>query len=245
MAQYLVFRLYGPLASWGLPAVGGDRQTGITPSRSAILGLLSASLGINRKDESKLLQLQQSVLVATKQLVPSMLLRDFHTAQVPSKRKNITHPTRRSELAEKDQNTILSSRDYRCDAIWIIAIKLTGHSQYTLEQLKNALLKPVYILSLGRKSCPLSLPMMPKIVEVEQLKEALDTQFPYITTSDKADSYWFHSDGWVTYFWEGNYQDIKGENIMTLYPWDDPINRQHWQFRQRKMYQMSVKRESE
>ncbi|MGE9806104.1 CRISPR-associated protein Cas5, partial [Escherichia coli] len=23
MAQYLVFRLYGPLASWGLPAVGG------------------------------------------------------------------------------------------------------------------------------------------------------------------------------------------------------------------------------
>ncbi len=32
---------------------------------------------------------------------------------------------------------------------------------------------------------------------------------------------------------------------MTLYPWDDPINRQHWQFRQRKMYQMSVKRESE
>ncbi|WP_275431500.1 type I-E CRISPR-associated protein Cas5/CasD, partial [Klebsiella pneumoniae] len=90
-----------------------DRQTGIAPSRSAILGLLSASLGINRKDESKLLQLQQSVLVATKQLVPSMLLRDFHTAQVHSKRKNITHPTRRSELAEKDQNTILSSRDYR------------------------------------------------------------------------------------------------------------------------------------
>ncbi len=62
MAQYLVFRLYGPLASWGLPAVGGDRQTGIAPSRSAILGLLSASLGINRKDESKLLQLQQNNL---------------------------------------------------------------------------------------------------------------------------------------------------------------------------------------
>ena len=42
MAQYLVFRLYGPLASWGLPAVGGDRQTGLAPSRSAILGLPSS-----------------------------------------------------------------------------------------------------------------------------------------------------------------------------------------------------------
>ena len=97
------FRLYGPLASWGLPAVGGDRQTGGSSfTFSYFRALLSASLGINRKDESKLLQLQQSVLVATKQLVPSMLLRDFHTAQVPSKRKNITHPTRRSELAEKE-----------------------------------------------------------------------------------------------------------------------------------------------
>ncbi len=33
------FVFYGPLASWGLPAVGGDsRQTGVAPSRSAILG---------------------------------------------------------------------------------------------------------------------------------------------------------------------------------------------------------------
>ncbi|MGA3699795.1 type I-E CRISPR-associated protein Cas5/CasD [Enterobacteriaceae bacterium TYF_5] len=245
MAQYLVFRLYGPLASWGLPAVGSDRQTGLVPSRSAILGLLGAALGIKREDENKLIQLQQSILVAAKQFVPSTLLRDFHTSQVPSFRKNITHATRRSELAEKELNTILSSRDYRCDAIWIVAIKLTPNAQYSLEQLKNALLTPVYILSLGRKSCPLSLPMMPKIVETEQLQEALDTEFPNITTSIKADNYWFSSDGWVTYFWEGSHQDIEGENIMTLHPWDDPINRQHWQFRQRKMYQMSVKRESE
>lgn len=245
MAQYLVFRLYGSLASWGLPAVGGDRQTGLAPSRSAILGLLGAALGIKREDDNTLAQLQQSILVAAKQLVPSTLLRDFHTAQVPSARKNITHTTRHSELAEKDLNTILSSRDYRCDALWIIAIKLTQNSQYTLQQLKNALLKPTYILSLGRKSCPLSLPIMPTIVETELLRSALDTTFPNITTSDKADNYWLSSDGWVTYFWEGNRQDIEGENIMTLHPWDDPINRQHWQFRQREMYQMSVKRESE
>ncbi|WP_100158468.1 type I-E CRISPR-associated protein Cas5/CasD [Proteus columbae] len=245
MAQYLVFRLYGSLASWGLPAVGGDRQTGLAPSRSAILGFLGAALGIKREDEQKLVQLQQSILIATKQIVPSTLLRDFHTAQVPSTRKNVIHSTRRSELAERDLNTVLSSRDYRCDAIWIVAIKLTEIPRYTLKQLQDALLKPVYILSLGRKSCPLSLPMMPQIVETEQLRDALDTQFPNITTSDKADNYWFSANGWMTYFWEGNYQDIEGENIMTLHPWDEPVNRQHWQFRQREMYQMSVKKEGE
>lgn len=245
MAQYLVFRLYGPLASWGLPAVGGDRQTGLAPSRSAILGFLGAALGIKREDELALTQLQQSVLVAVKQIVPSTLLRDYHTAQVPSARKNIIHSTRRSELAEKDLNTVLSNRDYRCDAVWIIAIKLTDHSKYTLDKLKNSLLMPTYTLSLGRKSCPLSLPMMPQIVETEQLQDALDITFPAIMSSDKADNYWFSSDGWVTYYWEGSRQEIAGKNIMTLHPWDEPVNRQHWQFRQREMYQMSVRKEGE
>nr|WP_284509571.1 CRISPR-associated protein Cas5 [Salinivibrio costicola] len=48
MRDYLVFRLYGPLASWGEPAVGGDRPTSAYPSRSAVLGLLGAALGIKR-----------------------------------------------------------------------------------------------------------------------------------------------------------------------------------------------------
>ena len=38
MKDYLVFRLYGPMASWGQAAVGGDRPTDIQPSRSAVLG---------------------------------------------------------------------------------------------------------------------------------------------------------------------------------------------------------------
>ena len=51
MNAYLVFRLYGPLASWGMPAVGGDRPTAAQPTRSALLGLLAAGLGIKRDKE--------------------------------------------------------------------------------------------------------------------------------------------------------------------------------------------------
>jgi CRISPR-associated protein, Cas5e family len=66
MRDYLVFRLYGPLASWGEPAVGGDRPTSAYPSRSAVLGLLGAALGIKRDDEAQLLSLQQSLCIGIK-----------------------------------------------------------------------------------------------------------------------------------------------------------------------------------
>ena len=48
----LVFRLYGPMASWGEIAVGENRHTANYPSKSALLGLLGAALGIERDDEA-------------------------------------------------------------------------------------------------------------------------------------------------------------------------------------------------
>jgi CRISPR system Cascade subunit CasD len=51
MTDYLVFQLYGSLASWGEPAVGEMRHTNSIPGRSSILGLLAAALGIKRADE--------------------------------------------------------------------------------------------------------------------------------------------------------------------------------------------------
>lgn len=87
MKEYLVFRLYGAMASWGVPAVGGDRATAIAPTRSALLGLLGAALGVTRDNATKLEALQQSVSFGVKQCVPSSILRDYHTAQVPSEKE--------------------------------------------------------------------------------------------------------------------------------------------------------------
>jgi CRISPR system Cascade subunit CasD len=50
MMEYLLFRLYGPLASWGEIAVGESRHTATYPGKSALLGLLAAALGIRRDD---------------------------------------------------------------------------------------------------------------------------------------------------------------------------------------------------
>lgn len=240
MTQYLVFRLYGPMASWGQAAVGGDRPAGIQPTRSAVLGLLGAALGIKRRDETALQELQRSIMVAVKQCVPSSLMRDYHTTQVPSHSKKVVHHTRKSELSEVKLNTILSSRDYRCDGLWVVAISLAEKSSITLKKIQEALIKPTYILSLGRKSCPLALPLMPKIIVAGTLRVALDTEFPAITRSLKEDALWLGSNNHVTYFWEGEKSQMNDASVLTTQPWDEPISRSRWQFKAREMHQLSV-----
>ena len=240
MKEYLVFRLYGPLASWGQAAVGGDRLTGVQPTRSAIVGLLGAALGLKRDNEAALQSLQTSIMIAVKQCVPSSLMRDYHTAQVPSEKKNVVHYTRKSELGEAKLNTVLSSRDYRCDGLWIVAISLAEQSSFNLEQLKNALLKPVYTLSLGRKSCPLAVPLSPQKMGVVSLQKALDTEFPPLTGSEKSDRFWLSANKQITYYWEGEKSEFNQEAILTTQPWDEPVHRGRWQFKQRVLHQLSV-----
>jgi CRISPR system Cascade subunit CasD len=240
MQKYLVFRLYGPMASWGQAAVGGNRGTDVQPTRSAILGLLGAALGIKRDDEARLQILQQSLQVAIKQTVPSSLMRDYHTTQVPSHSKKVVHRSRKSELSVDKLNTILSSRDYRCDGMWTIVLSSTEQASINLEQVKNALLKPVFMLSLGRKSCPLAAPLNPQLLTHGKLKDALDTEFPAITRSTKEDRMWLGGNGRVTYFWEGDKNEMKQTSVLTTHPWDEPVNRQRWQFTQRVMHQLSI-----
>ncbi len=54
MSQYLIFQLHGPMASWGGDAPGEVRHTHELPSRSALLGLLAAGVGIRRDDTERL-----------------------------------------------------------------------------------------------------------------------------------------------------------------------------------------------
>lgn len=239
MKEYLVFRLYGPMASWGQAAVGGDRPTGVQPSRSALLGLIGAALGIKRDEEERLRELHKSVFVAVKHSFPTTLMRDYHTTQVPSANAKVVHNTRKSELSEAKLNTILSSRDYRCDGLWVVGITIKDGSKMDLQQLRNALLQPAYPLYLGRKSCPLALPLMPKIVHEKSLKTALDTTFPPLV-SEKSDKYWLGSNGRVTYFWEGNREEFTNDGVLTTHPWDEPLHRGRWQFKQRVLHQLTL-----
>lgn len=231
----LVFRLYGPLASWGVAAVGQDRHTATYPGRSAILGLLGAALGIVREQQQDLDVLANSVQLAIKQYGAGTLLVDYHTSQVPSADRKREYCTRGEEVAGPADklNTVLSARDYRCDGLWVVGVRLTSSSTWTLEQFADALRHPKFTLSLGRKSCPLAAPLMPQIVETDGLKQALDTLFPALLDKEKIDKAYLSLSNTADYYWEGEAHDMSASQLLTVDA--QPLNRTRWQFGSRQV----------
>ena len=50
----LLLRLTGPMQSWGTASRFSERDTGPEPSKSGVLGLLCAALGVDRADWDRL-----------------------------------------------------------------------------------------------------------------------------------------------------------------------------------------------
>ena len=172
MPELLLFQLYGPLASWGEPAVGEYRPTATHPGKSQIAGLLAAALGIRRDEDERLAPLAHGYGLAVRIDAEGELLRDYHTTQVPPSRKGRRFCTRREEMTADDLYTILSQRDYRVEAAWTCALWARDGAPYTLQELEHALRRPRFVLYLGRKSCPPALPLNPVLLEASTLAEA-------------------------------------------------------------------------
>ena len=174
MTELLLFQLYGPLASWGEPAVGEYRPSATHPGKSHITGLLAAALGIRRNEEDRLAGLAHGYGLAVRIDAEGELLRDYHTTQVPPKRRGQQFHTRREEMASCGLYTILSQRDYRVKAAWTCALWQKETAPYSLDGLRQALQQPRFTLYLGRKSCPPALPLNPRLVQAGSLKAAFD-----------------------------------------------------------------------
>lgn len=237
MRDYLIFRLYGPLASWGDIAVGEYRPSFAHPSKSAIVGLLAAALGIRRDDEKGQKALAGAVTFAIRVDTLGVPLRDYHTTQVPSARRGVTHYTRHSELSTDDLNTILSSRDYRCDAVYTIAITLADGTAFAIDSLAAALRNPAFTLYLGRKSCPPALPLQPHVVTAATLKEAMQkVEFDNTDLTTITDTTCF------SIYWEDN--ETSGfQRTQVITRRDTPLSRKRWQFGERCENSCTIRKE--
>ncbi len=262
--EYLLFRLYGPLASWGEIAVGESRHSAAYPGKSALLGLLAAALGIRRDEEDRQAALAAGYRFAVKVVSAGHPLRDYHTTQAPDSVGKFVYRTRRDELitGKERLGTILSSREYRCDALSLVAVVAEANAPYSLADIRSALLKPRFHLYLGRKSCPLAAPLNPLIHSAEGFGEALDT-YPYgamflpdglirvarkeipsgatlfvassLRKMSREDEYVFTYGNYpVRYYWEGEAGDLVSQ--QTLMRHDQPYSRGRWQFVQRTEY---------
>jgi CRISPR system Cascade subunit CasD len=174
MADILTFALVAPLASFGSIAVGERRAGWDRPGRSAVFGLIGACLGVERDDDDGQAALAAHYGLALLCHAPGRLLADYHTAQVPSAKGKRRFATRAQELAAPDLNTILSRRDYRVGAWHLGALwPRAANPRWTLAALAEAMRTPGFVTYLGRKSCPLGLPLAPAVGEAENAVAAL------------------------------------------------------------------------
>lgn len=266
--EYLLFRLYGPLASWGEIAVGESRHTAAYPGKAALLGLLAAAIGIRRDEEERQLALASGYQFAVKVLSTGSLLRDYHTTQVPDSVGKFAYRTRRDELVigKERLGTILSNREYRCDGLALVAVRALDGAPFSLRELRDALLMPKFHLYLGRKSCPLTVPLKPLIRSATGFGQVLDeyplgplyvsekvlraarketeagplADAPSLAILSQEDRYALSIDRQpVRYYWEGDAGDLKAQQILIRH--DHPLSRCRWQFTQRTEHFLMMK----
>jgi CRISPR system Cascade subunit CasD len=177
MADFLRFRLYGPFASWGETPGAEIRATALHPTRSALLGLVAAALGLDRHDDAAHTELARPLRFAVRVDAVGVPLVDYHTAQILPLTKKRAAPNSRAEQidAPRDQlSTVVTERHYRADAAYTVVAWQEGEpGRFPLEALRAALASPHFTLSLGRKANVLAWPLAPTLVSAETVAAVL------------------------------------------------------------------------
>jgi CRISPR system Cascade subunit CasD len=167
--RFLCIPLAGPLQSWGTRSRFANRDCERTPTKSGVLGIIAAALGIERgADIGELRSLAFGVRADRE----GILRREFQTTlDVASAQGGVA----------KDPQT--SSRYYLADAVFLAAI---GGDAVLIERVYAALRSPQWPLFLGRKSYvpsnPLCDPRGP--FEAADIADALKSR-PLLAHRDK------------------------------------------------------------
>ncbi|MFD7446721.1 type I-E CRISPR-associated protein Cas5/CasD [Streptomyces sp. NPDC059909] len=135
----LALQLAGPLQSWGVSARFARRTTESAPTKSGVIGMLAAALGVERNDEAELARLAR-LRFGVRIDQPGTRVRDFQTAR----------------HFDTGDAMPLSERFYLADAVFVAAVE-GDHA--TITELREALRAPVYLPYLGRRSCPPARPV--------------------------------------------------------------------------------------
>lgn len=255
MKDYLLFRLHGALASWGDIAVGDIRPSYSYPSKSAVIGLLAAALGCKRNENEKQAELAKLVFSVRIDALGASI-EDYHTVQTPTEQaikydRTKASWTRLDEIeaikwrvirsqSNAEAGAIQSKRTYYCDSVYSIALCENENDKINwqtfefskLQDIVAFLKEPRFVLYLGRKSCPLSLPLEPQIVTTNNCKNAFrQAKFKFV---DELESM-LKQTTTIQYYSE----EMLENSQMKLTRRDQPVNRTTWQFTERNEYYFS------
>ncbi len=141
----VVLRLEGPFQAWSSQGKFGIRDTEREPTKSGVIGLLAAALGMACDDDALLAQLA-TLSMAVRVDRAGSLLRDFHTAGGGKFRGE-------EYVVFGASDCVPSHRYYLTDASFVVA--LSGEDSF-IERIARALENPRWPLFLGRRSCALT-----------------------------------------------------------------------------------------
>jgi CRISPR system Cascade subunit CasD len=149
----LLLRLAGPLQSWGEHSTFSVRDTLAYPTRSGLIGMFAAALGMPRTAPlDQFTQLTITIRIDR----PGTPMVDFHTVGGGLPRDK-TVPTAEGTRRPANSSTIVSHRTYLADAVFIAAVQGTTP---LITELCIALRTPVWNSYLGRRSCPPEAPLL-------------------------------------------------------------------------------------
>lgn len=176
-AGYLALLLDAPLQSWGFASRFQRRTTAVYPTKSGVIGLIAAAMGLakgSREEGQKLprlaaLQMHVVLLPRPKWWIPQAQhtrrsdwlelrrLEDYHTVGGGFDPETQPNSVPRTASGKPDKDATVTKREYLLDARF--GVILAGESN-VLNEAATALRDPVWGSWLGRKSCIPAAPVL-------------------------------------------------------------------------------------
>lgn len=244
MTELLIFTHAAPLASFGEIAPGERRLSASRPGHSALVGMIAAAVGLKR-DDPRQRPLADDLHFAVRIDQRGSSLTDYHTTQTAAAKKGRRFATRAQELDVDDPVTILSQREYRTDSAFTIAVLAQTALPFSLPEIAAALRQPHFILSAGRKACPLALPPSPRIFDADTVLKAFGDYDQAENARDNGELTKYRAQlGMLTNAASASYVLACTSAFASLVPVnlarrrelrrDFPVDRSRWQFAQRE-----------
>lgn len=141
----VLLRLEGPLQAWSAQGKLGLRDTEREPTKSGVIGLVGAALGMPRDDDEHLAELA-ALRMAVRVDRAGILLHDYHTAG-----GGMFRGAPYQVFGTGKGDAVPTHRYYLQYASFVAALE--GDAPL-VTRLADALASPRYPLFLGRRSCP-------------------------------------------------------------------------------------------
>lgn len=171
----LAIYLDGPLQAWGVASRFQYRETENLPTKSGVLGIVAAAIGIDKYATNEaerlkpLANLNFSVFRALRigQERPVERLSDFHTVGGGYDRKDPREKMHVCRTADRkvSANAVITHRTYLNDARFIAVFE--GDDQL-LSKCAEALQNPRWGVWFGRKACLPASPLCPTLAESQE-----------------------------------------------------------------------------